>query len=152
MVACHDALRLRFSRRDGRWVAEPAAAPAAGLLECHDLAATPEAARPAAMQAAAGQARAGLDPRSGRLIAAVLFTRGTGSPPLLFITIHHLVTDVVSWQILLGDLEKACQDIRAGGPPGLETGRDAVHPLGARPGRPWSAPGGFDEDLPHGPG
>ena len=152
VVACHDALRLRFSRRDGRWVAEPAAAPAAGLLECHDLAATPEAARPAAMQAAAGQARAGLDPRSGRLIAAVLFTRGTGSPPLLFITIHHLVTDVVSWQILLGDLEKACQDIRAGRqrPGWNRPGRRS--PAGRTTWPAWSAPAGSTRICPTGPG
>ena len=58
------------------------------------------------------------------------------------------MTDVVSWQILLGDLEKACQDIRAGRPARLE-------PAGT-PFTRWAhdlaglvRSGGFDEDLPY---
>src|SRR5580698_2747416 len=119
VVTHHDALRLRFTRRDGRWWQEPVTGPG-GLLRRHDLAAVDATARPAAVEAAAARARAGLDPGSGRVIAAVLFTRGSGEPPLLFLTIHHLVTDIVSWQILLADLDKAYHDIRSGCPARLE--------------------------------
>ena len=145
VVTHHDALRLRFSRRDGQWRQEPVPCPA-GLLRHCDLTAAGDTAQPAAMAAAAGQARAGLDPGSGQVIAPVLFTRGSGGPPLLFIAVHHLVTDVVSWQILLADLEKAYQDIRAGRPPQLEPAGTPftrwAHELTEQVRR-----GGFDQDL-----
>ena len=86
VVAHHDSLRLRFFRLDDQWRQEPVTSPA-GLLRHRDLTAMDDTARSAAMAAAAGEARAGLDPGSGRLIAAVLFTRGADGPPLLFIAI-----------------------------------------------------------------
>ncbi|MEV4314210.1 non-ribosomal peptide synthase/polyketide synthase [Actinocrispum sp. NPDC049592] len=52
--------------------------------------------------------RDGLDLRSGPLIKAVL--NGTQ----LFIAVHHLVMDGVSWRILLGDLETAYRQVTAG--------------------------------------
>ena len=56
------------------------------------------------------------------------------------------MTDGVSWQILLGDLETAYQDIRSGGPAQLEpTGTPFTswaHELTEQVRR-----GGFDEDL-----
>ena len=41
---------------------------------------------------------------AGGLMRTALFTRGTHQPWLL-LSLHHLVVDAVSWQILLGDLE-----------------------------------------------
>ncbi|HZR48407.1 MAG TPA: condensation domain-containing protein, partial [Streptosporangiaceae bacterium] len=147
VVTHHDALRLRFTRAGGQWHQEPVPVPA-GLLQHHDLTATDDAARQAAIETAAAQARASLDPCSGRVIAPVLFTRGAGRPPLLFIAVHHLVIDVVSWPILLGDLEKAYHDIRSGRPPHLEPAGTPftrwAHELTEHVRR-----GGFDHDLPY---
>ena len=42
---------------------------------------------------------------AGGLMRTALFTRGTNQPWLL-LSLHHLVVDAVSWQILLGDLAK----------------------------------------------
>ena len=67
VVTRHDALRLRFSRRDGQLGRRTGAAPARPGCCGHGPDSTP--ARPRARprwQAAAGQARAGLDPRSGQ--------------------------------------------------------------------------------------
>ncbi|HEX2290374.1 MAG TPA: condensation domain-containing protein, partial [Pseudonocardiaceae bacterium] len=51
---------------------------------------------------------------------AVLFTLGSGRAPRLFLTIHHLVIDGVSWRILLEDLENAYRQVCAGHPAQLE--------------------------------
>ncbi|HET9256037.1 MAG TPA: amino acid adenylation domain-containing protein, partial [Pseudonocardiaceae bacterium] len=80
----------------------------------HDLSGLTEARQREAMVAAATEARAALDLRAGRLIAAVLFTRGVAGPPQLLLTIHHLAVDGVSWRILLDDLRTAYEQARAG--------------------------------------
>ncbi|KAM0193804.1 hypothetical protein ACHAPI_007459 [Fusarium lateritium] len=47
--------------------------------------------------------RSSLDPTAGPLVVAVLFE--VNGEQTLFIVIHHLVVDLVSWRIILGDLE-----------------------------------------------
>jgi amino acid adenylation domain-containing protein len=47
--------------------------------------------------------RGSLDPTAGPLVVAVLFE--VNGEQTLFIVIHHLVVDLVSWRIILGDLE-----------------------------------------------
>ncbi|MEM1256116.1 MAG: condensation domain-containing protein [Cyanobacteria bacterium P01_H01_bin.21] len=42
---------------------------------------------------------------AGGLMRTALFTRGANRPNWLLLSLHHLVVDTVSWQILLGDLE-----------------------------------------------
>ncbi|MBW2535870.1 MAG: hypothetical protein JRI55_30535, partial [Deltaproteobacteria bacterium] len=45
--------------------------------------------------------------------------RGSGSPALLLVIAHHLVMDVVSWGVLLEDLEVGYRQARAGEPVSL---------------------------------
>ncbi len=145
VVAHHDALRSRFLRLDDQWQQQQMTSPT-GLLQRRDVRAMDDVARRAAIDASAKAARMSLDPRSGRLVAPILFTRGTALPPLLFIAIHHLVVDGVSWRILLDDLETAYQGIRSGQLPKLEP---AGTPF-ARWARELTAQvrsGRFDDDL-----
>ncbi|SFW88822.1 non-ribosomal peptide synthase domain TIGR01720/amino acid adenylation domain-containing protein [Amycolatopsis australiensis] len=100
----HDALRMRFSRAGGAWRQEPAAAEPTGILRHVDLSEVDDVT--AAMHAEAVRAQTSLDIANGPVWRVVLFTFAD-RPPRLFLTAHHLVTDGVSWRILLADLERA---------------------------------------------
>ncbi|WP_371664006.1 amino acid adenylation domain-containing protein [Streptomyces sp. NBC_00280] len=60
-------------------------------------------------------ARAALDPDTGAMVRAVWFDAGT-EPGRLLLMGHHLVTDGVSWRILLPDLAAAWTEVEAGRP------------------------------------
>ncbi|MEV0238487.1 non-ribosomal peptide synthase/polyketide synthase [Streptomyces sp. NPDC050674] len=83
----------------------------------------------------------------GPLLRAVLHDRGDGRPPVLHLSVHHLVVDGVSWRLLLEDLEHAYRARREG--------RDgaAALPRKSSPLRQWAerlaahtAAGGFDDE------
>ncbi|MGH3529677.1 MAG: condensation domain-containing protein, partial [Pseudonocardiaceae bacterium] len=120
VVARHDALRQRFERIDGQWWQLTGPAVPSGVLTCHDLSGLAPPQQQDAMVATAAAARSDLDVDAGRLIRAVLFDRGAGQPAQLFLAVHHLVVDGVSWRILLDDLETAYRQARAGADIALE--------------------------------
>ncbi|WP_055529415.1 non-ribosomal peptide synthetase, partial [Streptomyces alboniger] len=87
------------------------------------------------------------DLAQGPLLRAVLHDTGTDLPPVLHLTVHHLVVDGVSWRLLLEDLDRAYRARCAGG--------DGVAALPAKssPLRQWArrlsahaADGGFDDE------
>ncbi len=57
-----------------------------------------------------------IDPHTGNMLRAVWF-RGPAGGDLLFLAIHHLAVDVVSWHILTADLAAAWEQVRSGGTP-----------------------------------
>ena len=102
IVGHHEALRLRFSLRDGAWkpaIAEVRAA-ADGAFEHVEL---DEDADASAVTACADRAQRSLDIERGPVFRAVLMTRGARSPRLLLVA-HHLVVDGVSWRVLAEEL------------------------------------------------
>ncbi|MER7895670.1 non-ribosomal peptide synthase/polyketide synthase [Streptomyces sp. NPDC096046] len=135
VVAHHDALRSRFLA-DGtrvRWLID---GPAARCRLTHHTG--PETDSPH---------RGPYDLGHGPLLRVVLHDRSDGRPPVLHLSVHHLVVDGVSWRLLLEDLERA---YRAR----LE-GRDgaAALPPKSSPLRQWAerlaahtAAGGFDDE------
>ncbi|MEO3756639.1 condensation domain-containing protein, partial [Streptomyces sp. B6B3] len=60
-----------------------------------------------------------LDPRSGEMLRLVWFDRGPETPGRLLLAIHHLVTDAVSWQVVLSDLASAWRSTVVGRTPVL---------------------------------
>ncbi|WP_129292551.1 non-ribosomal peptide synthetase [Streptomyces lydicus] len=115
----HDALRSRFTERaDGTWHQHCPApeADAPQLLRVHDLAGKDEEECAAAVEAAMAEAHAGFRLDTGPLLAARLFTGARDVPPRLFLTVHHLVVDGVSWRVLLEDLESTYRQARNGDP------------------------------------
>ncbi|KAF0846969.1 non-ribosomal peptide synthetase [Nocardia caishijiensis] len=65
-----------------------------------------------------------LDPAAGVLVRAVRIQDGTGAgPDLLWLVVHHLAVDAVSWRILLADLARAWLQVSTGEDPqpGLRT-------------------------------
>ena len=118
LIAHHDALRMRFTRAGGGWEQDNLLpGPAAGLdvLDCCDVSGISDPGQQqAAIDELAGQVHAGFDLAAGPLLRAVLFDRGRQRRPVLLLAVHHLVTDAVSWRILLEDLATACQQAAAG--------------------------------------
>ncbi|WP_026423721.1 non-ribosomal peptide synthase/polyketide synthase [Actinokineospora inagensis] len=90
VVNHHDALRSRFRHVDGQWRQEPA-----------DVGVS--LARGGGIEAA----RAEIDLADGPLLRALLLDDGR-----LFLTVHHLVMDGVSWRVLLDDLVTAYTRLR----------------------------------------
>jgi non-ribosomal peptide synthase protein (TIGR01720 family) len=57
--------------------------------------------------------QAAMDLEHGPLLWAI-HVRGLGESERLVLTAHHLVVDIVSWQILIEDLDRACTQLRQG--------------------------------------
>lgn len=57
-----------------------------------------------------------IDPRTGNMMRAVFF-RGAPAGDLLYLAVHHLAVDVVSWQILLAELSDLWDRMVAGAAP-----------------------------------
>ncbi|MFC8378819.1 amino acid adenylation domain-containing protein, partial [Streptomyces albidoflavus] len=111
VVAHHDALRLRYVRQDGDWAQEYGERPA-GLLTVRDLTGSPDPEQE--LDAAALQAQRALGLSTGTLVKGV-FLRGAGASwPRLFLTVHHIVMDGVSWRVLLEDLATAYAHLAEG--------------------------------------
>ncbi|UQA94005.1 non-ribosomal peptide synthetase [Streptomyces halobius] len=116
VVAHHDALRMRYRRDGERWVQEYGTAPES-LLTVRDLStldAQDAQARETALHEAASAAQRSLDLTSGTLVKGVFFRLGAGRAPRLFLTVHHLVMDGVSWRVVLEDLATAYAQLAEG--------------------------------------
>jgi amino acid adenylation domain-containing protein/non-ribosomal peptide synthase protein (TIGR01720 family) len=146
VVAHHDALRTRFRDRAGSWAQDVAAAETAAVFDRLDLAGLDGQAQDAAMEEAAAAAQASLDIRTGPLIRGLLFTLGASRPPRLFLTVHHLVIDGVSWRVLLEDVDTAYRQIKRGQPADLDA-RTTGYRHWARTLAEQVRTGAFDEDL-----
>ncbi|WP_175918213.1 non-ribosomal peptide synthetase [Burkholderia contaminans] len=103
----HDALRLRFSRDAGRWTQQVVAGGEMPALFEKQVIAGDAGERLAAMRAAAADAERGIDITHGPLLAARLFCLADEPLARLFVSIHHLAVDGVSWRVLLEDLHAA---------------------------------------------
>ncbi|MFI6999798.1 amino acid adenylation domain-containing protein [Nocardia sp. NPDC050175] len=99
----HDLLRSALRRGDDGWewtVAEPGAIDAESLVEAVAAGADSAETRERELQRAADL----LDPAAGVVARFVLIEQ---AEPVLWLVLHHLVTDGVSWRILLPDLATA---------------------------------------------
>ncbi|NKE63605.1 AMP-binding protein, partial [Lentzea sp. PSKA42] len=96
LVAHHDALRIRFSA-DSQYNAP---------VDDGGFMRVVEVADDEAVVAHMTEAQKSLRLADGPLVAAVYFDRGD-RPAWLGLTVHHLVMDGVSWNVLLEDLDTA---------------------------------------------
>jgi amino acid adenylation domain-containing protein/non-ribosomal peptide synthase protein (TIGR01720 family) len=111
LVRHHDALRLRFARQGEGWRQWQAANGAEGVFQRVELSGERDWRQ--ALEADASQVQASLDLRSGPLLRVVHYRLGEAGERLL-LAIHHLAVDGVSWRILLEDLQRAYDQLRAG--------------------------------------
>ncbi|WP_433201389.1 amino acid adenylation domain-containing protein [Nocardia sp. CA-107356] len=102
LIDHHDVLRstLRHTEQGWEWVvAEPGSIDTDRLVDVVTADADPDDTYDRELQQAADL----LDPEAGVLARFVLIERA-GADPLCWLVLHHLVTDGVSWRILLPDL------------------------------------------------
>jgi amino acid adenylation domain-containing protein/non-ribosomal peptide synthase protein (TIGR01720 family) len=113
VVAHHDSLRLRFvpcepAQSDGfSWRQQYAPVESAPMLQVES------SVRTSAIETLCDAAQRTLDLTRGPLLRALAMRIEDGSWRL-FIAIHHLVIDTVSWRILLDDLRRAYTQLVAG--------------------------------------
>lgn len=119
VVAHHDALRLRFAERDGRWTAEYAPVPDAAPFLTIDLRHVPADQHDGHLRHAIDACQASFNLSTGPLCQVRLLQLGGGRPWRLLVVAHHLVMDGVSWRILIGDLATAYTQITRGEPVSL---------------------------------
>ncbi len=111
VVAHHDALRMRYTRDGATWTQEYGDRPS-GLLTVRDLFRGEDTE--AVVHAAALEAQRALSLSGGTLVKGVLFRFGDGAAPRLFLAVHHIVMDGVSWRIVLDDLATAYAQLAEG--------------------------------------
>ncbi|OZM73588.1 hypothetical protein CFN78_08630 [Amycolatopsis antarctica] len=146
LVERHDALRMRFEPVDGHWRQEnPGEAAGRWAFDTYDLSGLPAVDRDRTVDELVRRAQAGLRLTDGPLLRAVLI-ECAGRPPRLFLTVHHLVVDGVSWRILLADLEQAYACLAAGEPIALPARTSSFRDWSRRM-REHAVGGGFDGEL-----
>ncbi|MFJ6730596.1 amino acid adenylation domain-containing protein, partial [Streptomyces sp. NPDC091281] len=120
VIAHHDALQTHYTHNDNNWTQEHGNGDAdAQRLTVRDLSALTDDERDAALHEAALEAQRSLDLASGTLVKGILFRFADGTAPRLFLAVHHIVMDGVSWRIVLEDLATAYAQLAAGRPADL---------------------------------
>ncbi|RBL91045.1 non-ribosomal peptide synthase/polyketide synthase [Chitinophaga flava] len=116
LVTHHDALRFRYKRQpNGTWIQEYGEA--AGQLHIVDLRQETTADLPARIREVTDQYQQRMDLAAGELIQVVLLQLPEYSTHhRLFIAVHHLAVDGVSWRILLEHLQTALTALQQGLP------------------------------------
>ncbi|KAI8906147.1 hypothetical protein DFJ77DRAFT_478472 [Powellomyces hirtus] len=102
LVNRHAMLRCRFIQSDNGWVQQitPVDRVPEFKLPYHEVSSATEA------NMIIEQSQTSLDLRSGRVITAALIQNvSSGRHRIIFIAVHHLVVDLVSWRIILDELE-----------------------------------------------
>ncbi|WP_369939098.1 amino acid adenylation domain-containing protein [Xanthomonas medicagonis] len=118
LIDHHDALRLRLLDGNALEIGARGSVPAADLITRVDLAGGDIAATIQCIAEASAATQRRLAPRAGRMLQMAWFDDGARSR--LFLAIHHLAVDGVSWRILVPDLRAAYEARAAGRAPVLE--------------------------------
>ncbi|MEG4202140.1 condensation domain-containing protein, partial [Microcoleus sp. Pol12A5] len=112
----HDILRLRFLHTESGWqqmygsLDEIQTKPFSYI----DLSALPASEGEITLERTATELKESLNPAEGILWRVALFNQGKDRPNSLLLTIHQLVADSVSWQILLEELSAAIAQMSQG--------------------------------------
>ncbi|HVI46388.1 MAG TPA: amino acid adenylation domain-containing protein [Chitinophaga sp.] len=120
LVSFHDSLRFAYSNESGSW--RQRYGNDTGTVVIIDLRNTPEDNLYAEITAYENKYKHSLNMREGKLVCAVMFlTPESVRANRLLMVIHHLGVDVVSWRILLDDMDRIFSDIQAGREISLKT-------------------------------
>ncbi|HEU5476172.1 MAG TPA: non-ribosomal peptide synthase/polyketide synthase [Actinophytocola sp.] len=142
VLAHHDALRMRFDLAGGRWTQQNAPVEPVEIVQARDLSMMDPGRWQPAIDETIAEIHRSFDLSQGPLLRAAWFDLGISHRPLLFLAVHHLVVDGVSWRILLEDLDSAYRNVALR--PKTTSFRDWAtrltdHALG----------GGFSDELAH---
>ncbi len=109
----HDMLLLRAQNHPDGWrlfIAEPDLTEPVSIVSI-DLSSLPVAEQNRALEEAASSLQASLHLADGPLLRAAVFQLRIPQPDRLLLVIHHLAIDIVSWSILLEDLQSAYRQL-----------------------------------------
>ncbi|EFL13735.1 condensation domain-containing protein, partial [Streptomyces sp. C] len=129
LVAGHASLRLAVEERPARRPRQRTAALATGgppadalgpVLDTVEISELSDADLSAAVTLRCELEQRSLDPRAGRVARFVRFDAGPSRPGRLLVVFHQLAIDMLSWSVVLADLEETYT--------ALEAGRDDVWP------------------------
>lgn len=109
----HDALRMRFTRTEQGWRQHCNEPSPEVPFETHDLSGYPLAEQAVAKAEIVERLQAGLNLHSGPVLRVAYFKICEDGRGSLFLAIHHLVVDGVSWGVLLEDLQQAYTQLAA---------------------------------------
>jgi amino acid adenylation domain-containing protein/non-ribosomal peptide synthase protein (TIGR01720 family) len=115
----HDALRLRFNRDGEGWRAHYAAvSDEAPSFTVHDLSGVAVAEQRGEIERLAATAQTSLDLSEGPLLQVQYYKLGVDESGAergrLLIVVHHLAMDIVSWRMLLEDLQQGYKQLEQG--------------------------------------
>ncbi|SEW42715.1 non-ribosomal peptide synthase domain TIGR01720/amino acid adenylation domain-containing protein [Chitinophaga sp. YR573] len=114
LVRQHDTLRLTYSRNEDGWYQYYG--DIIPDVDVEDMTEVPQSEFSTMVTSICNRYRRSLDIGTGRLIRVVLLKTPAYEPAnRLFIVIHHLAVDGVSWRILLQQFQEAISMIAAGG-------------------------------------
>lgn len=117
LIQHHDELRANFREaEDGDWRCTVLPVVTAGSFWELDLRGIPESRRSVVLRRAALQVRR-MSLTDGPLFRGILARKG--EQDVLQLVAHHLVTDAVSWRLLIDDLYRAWTQLSSGQPPCL---------------------------------
>ncbi len=109
----HDALRLKYYKKEGRWSQEYGSY--LGELAVEDLSQLTVEELPHFVPEVCYRYQENLELEKGEISRFVLIKTPEGEPlNRLFVGIHHLAVDGVSWRILVEDIEQALQQLSDG--------------------------------------
>ncbi|HLX56092.1 MAG TPA: condensation domain-containing protein, partial [Ktedonobacteraceae bacterium] len=111
LLVHHDALRLHARRELSGWALTIATPDNRVPFLLVDLAELPASRQIVALEETAAQLQSSLDLTNGPILRVALFDLGPHQPARLLLVIHHLAIDIVSWSILLEDLQSAYQQL-----------------------------------------
>jgi amino acid adenylation domain-containing protein/non-ribosomal peptide synthase protein (TIGR01720 family) len=117
LISHHDALRFRYTFSGQQWKQECFPQEDEFVCQTIDLSNSPDL--PFAIERECSHIQQSLDIKDGPVIKAALFDCGQKNPKRLFIVVHHLVVDGVSWRILKEDLERLYSQLAEGKTPHL---------------------------------
>lgn len=103
LIAHHDGLRLNYHKKKDRFYFNNDLLEKPFKIDVLDLSAVPEAERDAQIEARGYEAKTRFNINNGMMLRGILFKTGSADDKLLLI-LHHLVTDGLTWRILLEDL------------------------------------------------
>ncbi|KAF4227283.1 hypothetical protein CNMCM8980_007516 [Aspergillus fumigatiaffinis] len=108
----HSMLRARFTQHsDGSWSQAISANLASSYRYQYSIVASLEEAK-----SVMHTSQQSLDLRNGPLFSVDHIDIGPGQEQFVFLVAHHLVIDLVSWRIILGDLEDHLRNGQVSGP------------------------------------
>jgi amino acid adenylation domain-containing protein/non-ribosomal peptide synthase protein (TIGR01720 family) len=114
LLSHHDALRLRFEPTTAGWTQTNGEFSANVPVELFDFAELSETELPFTIENTANNLQAGLNTSGGILLRVAYFYLGEKRNSRLFLTLHHLAVDGVSWRIFMEDLFTAYQQLANG--------------------------------------